>query len=132
MTGVALHSRSRLVTSRPSMSGQPEVEQDEIRRVRGRLLERLATGVDLEDAIAVRRQREAHERAHLRLVFDDEDQRLGFGHPASFSIASITPLARRRGGLLERQREPERGAAAASLLDPDAAAVRARRCRGRS
>ena len=41
---------------------------------------RLGCVARLDDAVAVRDQRCAHEPTHLRLVFDDEHQRAQAGH----------------------------------------------------
>ena len=135
MIGTADHSRSRRVTSTPSRSGRPEVEQHEVGRARRRLDEGLLAGRRLEHAVAVRGQASRAGSAAPAA----RPRRPGPARPAPsprrFSSRRAhrrPPRRRRRRRVAERQREAE-GVAPRLAPSPPRCGRRGRsRWRGRS
>ena len=113
--------------------GQAEVEDDDVGLARRELRESLGARRRLEQPVAVAGQRGAQEAPDLRLVLDEDDDRLLRPASAAGGAGGARhPRPRSAEGVAERQREEERGAAARRGSRPRSARRGPRRWRGRS
>jgi hypothetical protein len=78
--GIRVHCRNLRMTSRPSISGETEIEQDDIGIPCRRFGQTFSASRGFIVTEAVLRQRRAKEAANLWLVFNHEDDRGGFDH----------------------------------------------------
>ena len=76
MIGTAVHARSRCDHLEPVEVGQAEVQDDDVGLSRLGLAESVRARRRLEQSIAVTRERGAQEAPDLRLILDEDDDRL--------------------------------------------------------
>ena len=73
MMGTSLHCRIRRHTSMPSMSGRPEVEDDDVGGTDGRLGDALFAGGGHEHVVPERAEPDAQDAQQGLVVVDGED-----------------------------------------------------------
>ena len=79
MTGTLLHSRRRRITSSPSRSGRPEIDDDDVGLAGGDLDQPIGGGPRLEQPVALTGERGAQEASDLWLVLDEDDDGIRHG-----------------------------------------------------
>ena len=91
MIGSSVNPRTRRITSVPSRSGRPEVEEHELRRALGGADHRFLAGADGLDLVAVGLQARPQRSTDLRFVVDDEDPVHAGGSSPGISNATTQP-----------------------------------------
>ena len=74
-------TRTRRMTSKPLMPGQPEVEQHEVERAVRDARERVLAAEHRRDDVVLRLERDAQGAQHGRLVVDEQDHGPLHGRP---------------------------------------------------